>query len=138
MDSIVNSRSRQQPRPRRRPGRQPFPLGLARLHAVTVHLNDAELIAADASAGINETMTPTLARRRLSEFVRSLLSKKSVSSPAPLNIAAWGELARVCANLNQLAKSANSGKLVGVTSADLDDVRARVEQLRNSLIGIPE
>jgi len=124
------------PRPRRGPGRRALPQGRVRRHTLTVHLNSQELSLASVAAGLNDSMTPALARRRLSEFVRSLLSKTAATVPAPLNIAAWSELARVCANLNQLSRSANSGRVVGVTSQDLDDVRSKIEQLRNLLIGI--
>ena len=127
-DEIVN--------PRRRRGRRPLPADRVREFALTVHLSADELSAALRVAGLSAATSTPLARRRLAEFVRQLLSNSTSAIPAPLNLAAWIELARVCSNLNQLSKSSNQGRVVGVSAKELDVVRASVEHVRNLLVGI--
>jgi hypothetical protein len=50
-------------------------------------------------------------------------------------VAQWQQLARVSANLNQLAAAINSARLSGAALPDLDAIRAVLVDLRNGLIG---
>ncbi len=64
------------------------------------------------------------------------LSRRLPSPPVPpINRAQYAELARLSANLNQLAYAANCGEQVTVTDALLLQLAAEVGRLRLALIG---
>ena len=64
------------------------------------------------------------------------LSRRLPSPPVPpVNREQYAELARLAANLNQLARSANSGRPVTVTDALLHGLAAEVGRLRLALLG---
>ena len=65
------------------------------------------------------------------------LTRRLPSPPVPaVNIEKYAELARLAANLNQLAKQANTGHSVSVDNKLLETVTAEVQQLRKALLGI--
>jgi len=67
------------------------------------------------------------------------LSRRLPSPPVPaINRAQYAELARLSANLNQLAWSANSGEPVTVSDALLTQIAIEVARLRLALIGVGE
>ena len=91
-----------------------------RQHAVTCRLTDAELSRCDTNRG-------DLTR---GEWLRiAALDALPVVIPA-VNRDAYAELARAAANINQLARKANSGEVV-----DFDLVRAELATFRLALIG---
>ena len=64
------------------------------------------------------------------------LSRRLPSPPVPaINREQYAELARLSANLNQLAKLANSGQPVAVADALLQRLAGEVGRLRLALIG---
>lgn len=64
------------------------------------------------------------------------LSRRLPSPPVPaINLDQYAELARLAANLNQLARAANEGRPVTVDAALLQRLAAEVGRLRLALIG---
>lgn len=64
------------------------------------------------------------------------LSRRLPSPPVPpVNREQYAELARLAANLNQLARASNSGRAVTVTDALLNGLAAEVRRLRLALLG---
>ena len=65
------------------------------------------------------------------------LSRRLPSPPVPpINREQYAELARLSANLNQLARLAHSGEPVTVADALLQRLAAEVGQLRLALLGV--
>ncbi|WP_148416865.1 plasmid mobilization protein [Haloferax sp. KTX1] len=65
------------------------------------------------------------------------LTRRLPSPPVPAaNREQYAELARLAANLNQLAKAANEGQPVSVETGMLQEVHAEVQRLRLALLGI--
>lgn len=111
---------------RRRRGRKPVPAHLSRRHPVTCRLTDDELARADERRGAL-TRGEWLRRAALARLPRAI--------PA-VNRDAWTELARLAANLNQVAHRLNVDSAApGPTSADLAELRAAVQAVRLSLLG---
>lgn len=66
---------------------------------------------------------------------QAALSRRLPSPPVPMiNRAQYAELARLAANLNQLAKAANEGRAVTVNDALLQRLSAETGKLRLALI----
>jgi hypothetical protein len=86
---------------------------------LTVYLTGAEREEIDRKA--------TDAGLGLSAYIREAALGHRVQAVPSGNIEHWRELARVGANLNQLAYAINAGKASGV---DLDTIRALAEQVR--------
>jgi len=64
------------------------------------------------------------------------LTRRLPSPPVPaVNVEQYAELARLAANLNQLAKHANAGRMVTVNDDLLRSMTAEVQRLRQSLLG---
>ena len=64
------------------------------------------------------------------------LSRRLPSPPVPaINLDQYAELARLAANLNQLARAANEGRPVTVDAALLQRLAGEVGRLRLALIG---
>jgi hypothetical protein len=64
------------------------------------------------------------------------LTRRLPSPPVPaVNIEQYAELARLAANLNQLAKHANAGRMVSVNNDLLASTTAEVQRLRLALLG---
>lgn len=67
------------------------------------------------------------------------LSRRLPSPPVPpINREQYAELARLSANLNQLAKAANEGRAVTVNDALLQRLSAETGKLRLALIGVDD
>jgi hypothetical protein len=92
---------------------------------VSVRLNPAELALLDAKRG-------RLAR---GEWLRAAaLHHLPPSPPDPIALDQWQRLARVGANLNQMAAAINSARLSGAMLPDVGDIRAVLVELRSALI----
>jgi len=64
------------------------------------------------------------------------LTRRLPSPPVPaVNVEQYAELARLAANLNQLAKHANAGRMVSVNDDLLRSTTAEVQRLRQALLG---
>ncbi len=103
-----------------------------RRHCVSVRVNEAELARLDRERG----------HYRRGEWLRRSWLKTTPRQAVPeVNRDAWAALARVSGNLNQLAYHANSSCSLSEKDKEklfplLDEVKIRVEQLRNDLLGI--
>lgn len=74
----------------------------------------------------------------LSSFVRkAALGQKVATVPQP-NAAKWEQLARLSANVNQIARAANAGTVVSVDGELLREVATLVRHLRLNLVGVAE
>jgi len=103
----------------------------ADLRATTIGVR-VSAIEYDALKAKAEQMGTTPARW----LRQAALSRRLPSPPAPaINRAQYAELARLAANLNQLARLANSGQPVAVADALLERLSAEVARLRLELIG---
>lgn len=117
--------------PRRRGGRPKAAPEARRGAALGVRLTDAEraeVEARAASAGVTPAQWLRIAG----------LSRRAPPSPVPaVNRDAYAELARLAANLNQLTRLANEGRVIAPGDL-LDQVAAEVAQLRLALLGVTE
>jgi len=94
-----------------------------RRHCVSVRLNDAELAKLDSQR--------KAVKMRRGEYLRAASLHKLPPTIPEVNREAWVELARTSANLNQIARRLNVGEEI-----HLDEVRASINALRLSLIGV--
>lgn len=71
------------------------------------------------------------------QFLRNAaLTRRLPAPPVPaINIEQYAELARLAANLNQLARHANVGRMVNVNTELLESATAEVQRLRLALLG---
>jgi len=112
---------------RRRHGPQPLADDLKRAHCVSVRLHAGEL------AWLDEQRAAV--RMGRGEYLRSAALGKLPPQPAPaLNRAAWLELARSAANLNQIAHHLNSLGAIE-SSAEAVEIAAALARFRAALIG---
>lgn len=118
------------PPPKRgRGGRPKNAPGTVRATTIGVRVSPVELQALQVKAE-QMSMTPAHWLRE------AALSRRLPSPPVPpVNREQYAELARLSANLNQLAKLANSGQPVSVDSVFLQHLGAEVGRLRLALIG---
>jgi hypothetical protein len=117
---------------RSRGGRPRLPLADVRTPTIGVRVSPAEhaqLCERAAACGM-----------RPAQFLReAALSRRLPAPPAPaVNRDRYVSLARLSANLNQLAKHANAGRQVTVDDALLVQMIGEVNQLRLALIGVTE
>lgn len=71
----------------------------------------------------------------VSVFIReSVLAKRIVQAPT-VSAARWAELARACANLNQLLRHLNSGTAQGVQPELVSHLLTEVQAVRRELLG---
>lgn len=122
---------------KKKPGPKPKAAEEYRLHRVSVYLTDDEYQSVSESLQL-ETNTHkfSLGRAMADHFRRAATHQGPAQLPAPaLNIEAWQELARLASNINQLAKSANSGRVTGVNSGQLDAIYREIQALRSALVG---
>lgn len=108
---------------RRRRGPDPLPESEKRVHCVSVRVTFDELKQLDAQRA------PV--RMDRGEYLRAAALHKLPESIPPLNVAAWAELARSAANLNQLAHHLNS---VGAAVDELPQIRAALADFRANLL----
>jgi len=109
-----------QRKPRRGP--QPYPPEQLRTRRLNVYLTDCELAELERrskKAGI-----------RPPAYLREAALNRLPRTIPELNQAAWVELARSAANLNQIAHRLNVGEEV-----DLEEVREELAEFRMRLIG---
>ena len=100
-----------------------------RVHRVNARLSAAELATLTAKAE-QMGMTPAQWLRE------AALSRRLPAPPVPpINREQYAELARLSANLNQLAKLANSGQPVTVADGLLERLTGEAKRLRLALIG---
>ena len=117
------------PPKRGRGGRPKNEPGTVRDVTIGVRVAPAELAALTAKAE-QMSMTPAQWLRE------AALSRRLPSLPVPaINREQYAELARLSANLNQLAKLANSGQPVTVADAPLQRLAGEVGRLRLGLLG---
>ena len=117
------------PPKRPRGGRPKHPPNTVRGVTIGVRVSPPELTALQARAK-QMGMTPAHWLRE------AALSRRLPSPPVPpINREQYAELARLSANLNQLAKLANSGQPVTVADALLQRLAAEVGRLRLVLLG---
>lgn len=65
------------------------------------------------------------------------LTRKLPPPPVPaVNIQKYGELGKLSGILNQLAKAANQGRILGVKPEDFARVKIEVDGLRRDLLGL--
>jgi len=68
---------------------------------------------------------------------QAALSRRLPAPPVPaINREEYADLARLSANLNQLAKAGNEGRNVVISDSLVESLRAEVNQLRLALIGL--
>ena len=117
------------PPPKRRGGRPKNDPGTVRAITIGVRVSSTERDTLHAKA---EQMGMTLAH-----WLRdAALSRRLPSPPVPaINLDQYAELARLAANLNQLARAANEGRPVTVDAALLQRLAGEVGRLRLALIG---
>ena len=117
------------PPPKARGGRPKGDPSAVRLHRVNARLSSLELAALTAKAG-QMSMTPAQWLRE------AALSRRLPSPPVPaINREQYVELARLAANLNQLARAANEGRAVTVNDGLMERLTAEVKRLRLGLLG---
>ena len=76
------------------------------------------------------------ARLPMSIFLRRVaLAKKLTQPPSEIARAQYADLARVGANLNQIAAAINSGRANGIDVEVINDLAQQVQLLRMQLIG---
>lgn len=71
----------------------------------------------------------------LATYVRKAALGHQIKVPQVVEIAKWGELARLSANLNQIAHAVNCGQPIPFDPFVLIDIRREVEKLRAELLG---
>lgn len=96
---------------------------------VDVYLSQEEIAAIEAKA--------KEAGLRLAEFVRSSALGQRIHALPAANAQLWSELAPTCSNLNQLARSANEGRIINIPADLLIELHDQVQALRMDLLGGP-
>ena len=118
------------PPKRGRGGRPKNAPGTVRDVTIGVRVAPGELSALTAKA-THMGMTPAHWLRE------AALARRLPSPPVPsINREQYAELARLAANLNQLARAANEGRPVTVADALLQRLTAEVNRLRLGLLGM--
>jgi len=118
------------PPKRGRGGRPKKAPGTVRDLTIGVRVSPPEYIALKAKA---DTMSMTPA-----QWLReAALSRRLPSPPVPaINREEYAELARLAANLNQLARTANEGRSVIVNERLIERLTVEVKRLRLELLGM--
>lgn len=118
-----------QPKKKGRGGRKKQPDETIRKATIGVRVTDAEY-AALRTKSAEMGMSPATWLRT------AALDRRLPPPPVPaINREQYAELARLSANLNQLARRANEGRPVTVDDGMLRDLAAEVSRLRLALIG---
>ena len=117
------------PLKRGRGGRPKHELGTVRSITIGVRVSPSEYVALQAKADAQH-VTPAHWLRQ------AALSRRLPSPPATaINREEYANLARMAANLNQLARAANEGRSVVVNDGLMKQLTAEVGRLRLALIG---
>lgn len=117
--------------PRRgRGGRPKGDPAAVRHSTIGVRVSDAEYAALRERAG-RMGMTPA-------QWLRTAALSRRLPQPPvpPVNREKYSELARLAANLNQLARASNEGRPVTVADALLQQTIDEVRRLRLALLGL--
>jgi hypothetical protein len=72
----------------------------------------------------------------VSAFVREAVLSRRIAQPPTVSAQRWAELARVCANLNQVTRHLNAGTANGVPPEVVARLLAEVQALRRELLGV--
>jgi hypothetical protein len=107
-------------------GPKPLPLLEKRFHCVSVRLNAIELSRLDELRG----------RVACGKWLRMAALDAVPASVPAINQAAWIELSRLAANLNQAQAAINRGEANQHQAQTLADLHASVSALRLSLLGV--
>jgi len=119
------------PPPRRRSGRPPTDPAARRAKVVGVRVSAAELAALTAKAAQASVPVPQLLRT-------AGLAARLPAPPVPaVNREQYSQLSRLSANLNQLAKAANEGRVIA-DAGDITKCADECRRLRLSLLGVQE
>lgn len=111
-------------------GRPALPANQKRKNRVRVHFSELEmqhLTRIAGSDGIVEGGIPSYIRMQA-------LGRKIHSNPR-INQEAWIELARVAANLNQIARRCNLAELGGAVPPEIEEIQEALAALRRKLLG---
>jgi hypothetical protein len=96
---------------------------------IGVRVTEAEYAALQEKAA-------TLAMSPAQWLREAALTRRLPSPPAPaINIAEYGRLARLSANLNQLVRLAHAGRVTGLDEVVLQELGEEVARLRLALVG---
>lgn len=118
------------PPKRGRGGRPKNEPGTVRDVTIGVRVSPSEYVALKAKADAM-SVTPAQWLRQ------AALSRRLPSPPVPaINREEYGNLARLAANLNQLAKAGNEGRNVVVNDGLMERLTAEVNRLRLGLLGM--
>lgn len=71
----------------------------------------------------------------ISTFIRETALGNKISALPTVNVQHWQSLARTTANLNQIAKHLNEGKVINIDPLLLEEVKEQVQALRLDLLG---
>jgi hypothetical protein len=117
--------------PRRgRGGRPKNEPGTVRDVTIGVRVSSSEYVAVKAKADAM-SVTPAQWMRQ------AALSRRLPLPPVPaINRQEYADLARLAANLNQLARAGNEGRNVVINDSLIEGLRAEVNQLRLGLLGM--
>ncbi len=96
---------------------------------VDVYLSQTEIAVIEAKA--------QEAGLRLAEYLRSSALGQRIHALPAANAQLWAELAPTCSNLNQLARSANEGRVINIPANLLIELHNQVQELRMDLLGGP-
>jgi len=122
------------PTPRRRGkgGRPKLPAGTVRSRVYGVRVNpDQDKLLTEKAAALGMKPGPFL--------LEAGISRRLPSPPVPaINRAEYAELARLAANLNQIARAANEGRVVVADIELLTELTNEVSRLRLALMGVDE
>lgn len=115
---------------RGRGGRPKSEPGTVRNVTIGVRVSPSEYAAVKAKAGAM-SVTPAQWMRQ------AALSRRLPSPPVPaINREEYADLARLAANLNQLARAGNEGRNVVINDSLIEGLRVEVNQLRLGLLGM--
>ena len=119
----------QQKPPHNRGGRPKGDPAAVRVATIGVRVS-AEEYARLRSKAYAMSMTPA-------QWLREAALTRRLPSPPvpPINREHYAELARLAANLNQLAKAANEGRVIPMDDELLHNVNKEVSRLRLALLG---
>jgi len=116
--------------PKRRRGRPKNEPGTVREVTIGVRVSPSEFEALKVKA---DAMCVTSAHW----LRQAALSRRLPAPPVPaINREEYANLARLSANLNQLARAANEGRNVVISDSLIESLRTEVNQLRLALLGM--
>lgn len=129
MSEEITVRTEQVTPPKRRGGRPKGDPAAVRVATIGVRVS-AEEYSRLRSKSDAMSMTPA-------QWLREAALTRRLPSPPvpPINREQYAELARLSANLNQLAKAANEGRVIPMDEELLHNVSKEVSRLRLALLG---